>query len=114
MRCAVQVPEHIAARQVPEPAEPERWPEPWARFIPLVNVTLIVPASATRPEAVTVAVLDAIWPLLMPSETEAPLEQAALLEEICTFQSPSKVDAAAGVAIRVPASASARAVEIER
>jgi len=36
--------------------------------------------------------------LLIPSETEALLLQAALFDVIWTFQSPSKVAAAAGVA----------------
>ena len=67
--------------------------------MPVLNVTLMVPASATRPDAVTVALFEAIWPLLIPIETEAPLLQAAFDDAICTFQSPSKVAAAAGVAI---------------
>jgi len=53
------VPEHSAARQVPEPDEPERRPKPTARFVPLIRVTLMVPASATRPAAVRVALFDA-------------------------------------------------------
>ena len=59
MRCAVQVPEHNAARQVPDPDEPLRRPKPTARFIPLVKVTLIAPASATRPDAATMPLLEA-------------------------------------------------------
>jgi len=59
LRCAVHVPEHIAARQVPEPEEPLRRPEPTARLMPLLSVTLIVPASATRPDAVTTAPAEA-------------------------------------------------------
>ena len=39
IRCAVQVPEHNAARQVPDPEVPERRPEPTARFMPLASVT---------------------------------------------------------------------------
>lgn len=74
-----------------------------ARLMPLVSVTLLVPASATRPDALTMAVLEAIWPLLMPSETLALLGQALPDEAICTLQVPSKVEAAAGVAASAPA-----------
>ena len=82
MRCAVQVPEHSAPRQVPDPDVAVRWPEPTARLIPVVKVTLMLPASATRPDAVIMASVDAIWPLLIPIETLAPLGQAALVEAI--------------------------------
>jgi hypothetical protein len=58
----------------------------------------MAPASATRPDAVTVALFEATWPLLIPIETDAPLLQAAFDEVICTFQAPSKVAAADGVA----------------
>ena len=71
---------------------------PTARFMPLASVTLMLPASATRPDAVTVALFEATWPLLIPIETDAPLVQAAFDEVICTFQSPSNVAAADGVA----------------
>lgn len=71
---------------------------PTARFRPFDNVTLMLPASATRPDAVTVALFEATWPLLIPIETDAPLLQAAFDEMICTFQSPSNVAAADGVA----------------
>ena len=63
--------------------------------MPLASVTLMLPASATRPDAVTVALVEATWPLLIPIETDAPLLQAAFDEAICTFQSPSNVAAAA-------------------
>jgi hypothetical protein len=58
----------------------------------------MAPASATRPDAVTVALFEATWPLLIPIETDAPLLQAAFDEVICTFQAPSNVAAADGVA----------------
>jgi hypothetical protein len=58
----------------------------------------MLPASATRPDAVTVALFEATWPLLIPIETDAPLLQAAFDEVICTFQAPSNVAAADGVA----------------
>ncbi len=58
----------------------------------------MTPASATRPDAVTVALFEATWPLLIPIETDAPLLQAAFDEAICTFQAPSNVAAAEGVA----------------
>jgi len=58
----------------------------------------MLPASATRPDAVTVALFEATWPLLIPIETDAPLLQAAFDEAICTFQAPSNVAAADGVA----------------
>ena len=74
--------------------------EPTARFMPLASVTLMLPASATRPDAVTAALFEATWPLLIPIETDAPLVQAAFDEVICTFQSPSNVAAADGVAKR--------------
>ena len=59
IRCAVQVPEHMAPRQVPDPDVAVRRPEPTARFMPLLSVTLMVPAFATWPEAVTAASLEA-------------------------------------------------------
>jgi hypothetical protein len=49
----------------------------------------MVPASATRPDAVTKALLEATSPLLMPIETVVPLGQAALFDAIWTFQEPS-------------------------
>jgi hypothetical protein len=67
---------------VPDPDVPARRPKPTARFIPLLRVTLMLPASATRPDAVTMALLDATWPLLMPMETLAPLGQATLVDAI--------------------------------
>jgi hypothetical protein len=66
--------------------------------MPLASVTWMAPASATRPDAVTVALFEATWPLLIPIETDAPLLQAAFDEVICTFQAPSNVAAADGVA----------------
>jgi hypothetical protein len=68
----------------------------------------MLPASATRPDAVTVALFEATWPLLIPIETDAPLGQAAFDEVICTFQSPSNVAAPDGVA--KPSAASSKAV----
>ena len=66
--------------------------------MPLASVTWMAPASATRPDAVTVALFEATWPLLIPIETDAPLLQAAFDEVICTFQAPSNVAAVDGVA----------------
>jgi len=83
---------------VPDPDVLVRTPEPTARFMPLASVTWMAPASATRPDAVTVALFEATWPLLIPIETDAPLLQAAFDEVICTFQAPSNVAAADGVA----------------
>ena len=57
--------------------------------MPLDSVTLISPASATRPLADIDASPEATWPLLMPIETEAPLPQAGLFEAICTLHWPS-------------------------
>ena len=71
---------------------------PTARFMPLASVTLMLPASATRPDAVTAPLFEATWPLLIPIETDALLGQAAFDEVICTFQSPSNVAAVDGVA----------------
>jgi len=76
------VPEHIAPRHVPEPEVAVRRPYPTARFIPLLKVTLMLPASTTRPDAVTMELLDATWPLLMPIETLVPLGQAPLDDAI--------------------------------
>jgi hypothetical protein len=53
-------------------------------------------------------VFEATCPLLIPIETDAPQLQAPLDEDICTFQSPSKVAAAAGVAR--PSTASSKAI----
>ena len=71
---------------------------PTALLVPLLSLTLMTPASATRPEAVTIALLDATWPLLMPIATLLPLGHAAFLEVIWTFHEPSKVATEAGVA----------------
>ena len=68
---------------------------------------MMLPASATRPDAVTVALFEATWPLLIPIETDAPLLQAEFDEVICTFQAPSNVAAADGVA--KPSAASSEA-----
>src|SRR5438067_13770884 len=76
-RCAVQVPEHRAARHVPDPDVPLRTTEPTARFMPLARVTWMAPASATRPDAVTVALFESTWPLLIPIVTDVPLLQDA-------------------------------------
>ena len=54
VREAVQVPEHMVPRQVPDPDVPERRPKPVARLTPLTSVTLMLPASATWPEACTI------------------------------------------------------------
>jgi hypothetical protein len=83
---------------VPDPDVLVRTPEPTARFMPLASVTWMAPASATRPDAVTVALFEATWPLLIPIETDAPLLHATFDEVICTFQAPSNVAAADGVA----------------
>jgi hypothetical protein len=63
---------------VPEPEVPDSRPEPTARFNPLFKATLMLPASATRPEAVTMALVEATSPLLMPIETLDPPPQAVL------------------------------------
>ena len=63
--------------------------------------------EATRPDAVTVALFEATWPLLIPIETDAPSLQAAFDEVICTFQAPSNVAAADGAA--KPSAASSEA-----
>jgi hypothetical protein len=97
------VPEHKAPRQVPDPDVLVRRPEPVARFIPLVRVTRMMPASATRPDAVIIALLEATWPLLIPIETLVPPPQAEFVEAIWTFQAPSKLAAAAGVVTDAPA-----------
>ena len=81
--------------------------------MPLASVTLMLPASATRPDAVTAALFEATWPLLIPIETDAPLLQAAFDEVICTFQSPSNVAAADGVAKPSAASSEAAMADFE-
>ncbi len=72
--------------------------------MPLASVTLMMPTSATRPDALTMALVEATWPLLIPIETDVPPLHAVLEEAICTFHSPSKVAAAAGAATANPAS----------
>src|SRR6478752_1502711 len=65
--------------------------------MPLASVTLILPASATRPEAGTIGLVT--WPLLMPIATVWPLPHSELEAAMWTLHSPSKgVEAAAGVA----------------
>jgi len=91
-------------RQVPDPDVAVSRPEPVARFIPLDRVTLMVPASATWPDADIMALDDATRPLLMPMESVAPLPHVEFDELIRTFHSPSNVAAAAGVAADNPAS----------
>ena len=59
IRCADHVPLHIWPLQVPEPEVLPSRPKPTARLMPLLKVTLLLPASATRPDALTTAVLDA-------------------------------------------------------
>src|SRR3984957_18147544 len=70
----------------------------------------MIPASATRPDAVIKALVDATWPLLMPIDTLAPPPQTLLVEAIWTFHSPSNVAAAAGVATDIAANKSMRAM----
>src|SRR5207253_7518051 len=62
------------------------------------RMTLISPASATRPEALTIEL--ETWPLLMPIETVWPLPHSELEAAMWTLHVPSKeVEAAAtGVA----------------
>ena len=57
---AVHVPVHRAPRQVPEPDMPLSRPKPTARLMPVLKVTLMLPASATRPDADTTTLLEAI------------------------------------------------------
>jgi hypothetical protein len=64
-------------------------------LIPLISVTLTTPASATWPEALTAALLDAMWPLLMPIESVAPSPHSDEEEAIWTLHSPSKLAALA-------------------
>jgi len=64
----------------------------------------MLPASATRPDALIIPLFDATWPLLMPIETLVPLgQQVPLLDAIWTFQEPSNVAADAGAASESPA-----------
>jgi hypothetical protein len=77
-----------------------------------MRVTLMLPASATRPDAVNAALLDPTWPLLIPIEMLAPLAQAARDDAILTSHSPSNVPAAAGVAADNPASRMAAMVAL--
>src|SRR5437868_15459202 len=58
----------------------------------------MLPASATRPDAATIELFEATWPLLMPIETLLPALHAEFDDAIRTLQLPSKVAAAAGVA----------------
>jgi len=53
--------------RLPDDDEPVRRPEPVAFLIPLARMTLILPASATLPEALTIELVTC--PLLMPIET---------------------------------------------
>src|SRR5258708_19527004 len=102
MRCAVQVPEHIVPRQVPDPEVAVRWPKPTARFIPLASVTWILPVSATRPDAIIGGLVAATWPSLMPIETVAPLAQPALGEAIWTSHDPSNIASAPPATTSLP------------
>src|SRR5690349_6963904 len=97
MRDALQVPEHSAPRQVPDPDEPERRPKPVAFLMPLARMTLILPASATLPEACTIGL--ETWPLLMPIETVWPSPHSLLEDAMWTLHVPSnELPAAARVA----------------
>src|SRR3989442_1403341 len=68
----------------------------------------MVPASATRPDAVTAALLEATRPLLIPIATEVPLLQTMFDEAIWTFHSPSNVAAMAGAAVTSAAKSNKR------
>src|SRR5581483_1798183 len=70
---------------------------PVARLTPLTSVTVMPPASATRPDACTMPSPDT-RPLAMPIETLAPLPHSELDEAMRTFQEPSNDAAAAGLA----------------
>src|SRR5205807_10230289 len=72
----------------------------------------MLPASATRPDAATIELFEATWPLLMPIETLLPALHAELDDVICTLQLPSNVAAAAGVATRNARRARMRAVKM--
>src|ERR1700687_5042868 len=72
----------------------------------------MIPASATRPDAVINGVGDATWPGLIPTDTVAPPPQTLLVDAIWTFHSPSNVAAAAGVAIDMAANKRMRVVMI--
>jgi hypothetical protein len=50
--------------------------------MPLISVTLILPASATRPDALTPEFADAICPLLMSIDTVEPSPHAAFGDAI--------------------------------
>src|SRR3954468_20761501 len=63
--------------------------------MPLTSVTVIPPASATRPDALTTP-SPVTLPLAIPIETVAPLPHSELDEAMRTFQEPSNVAAAAG------------------
>jgi len=79
---------------------------------PLANVTLMVPASATRPEALTVEL--ETWPLLIPIETVWPSPHSDLEEAIRTLQVPSKeADASAAGAANGEARANAMLIASE-
>ena len=65
--------------------------------MPLTSVTVMLPASATRPDACTMPSPETL-PLAMPIETVAPLPHSELDEAMRTFQEPSNDAAAAGVA----------------
>jgi hypothetical protein len=68
-----------------------------ARFSPLDIVTLILPPSPTRPEALNMPPAEATSPFSIAIVKLAPLGQSERLDEIWTFQWPSKpVDASAG------------------
>ena len=77
--------------------------------MPLISVTLMLPASATRPDALTPESADATCPLLISIDTVAPLPQAAFGEAIWTLQAPSKVAAEACEAKGIANSATMRA-----
>src|ERR1700753_2132364 len=73
--------------------------------MPLTSVTLMTPASATWPDALTMPSLETL-PFAMPIETVAPLPHSELDEAMRTFQRPAEDDAAAaGVASWVARSA---------
>lgn len=89
----------MAPRHVPEPEVPLSRPKPTACLMPALSVTLMAPASATRPDAVTAALLEATWPLLMPIATVEPLPQVSLDHEMRTFHAPSNVEPAASACV---------------
>jgi hypothetical protein len=84
-----------------------------ARLIPLLMITLMLPVSPTRPDALNMPLAEATCPFSIEIGKLAPLGQLGRFDDIWTFQWPSyPVDARAGEPEIIAAARMTRLIEI--